>query len=114
MSAQENVLVFGYSDNPERYSYIAYNLLKDYKHHPIAFNPRLDDPKTLAKKYDTLTMYVSPPIADKFHDLLMGLDIKRVIFNPGTEHESLIKEFEKKGVEVVIGCTLVMLRTNQY
>lgn len=110
----ENVLVFGYSDNPDRYSYMAFNLLKDYKHNVTAFNPRVDDPKALPKKFDTLTLYVSPPVADKFEDLLMSLDVKRVIFNPGTENQKFIDLFQSRGVEVVIGCTLVMLRTNQY
>ncbi len=110
----EDVLVFGYSDNPERYSYMAYNLLKDFGHNPVAFNPRVDDPKKLGKKFDTVTLYVSPAISDKFEEVLLNLDFKRIIFNPGTENSRLIDLFSKRGVDVVIGCTLVMLRTDQF
>jgi predicted CoA-binding protein len=110
----ESVLVFGYSENPERYSYIAYNLLKEYKYQVIAFNPRSDNPSLIPQSFDTLTLYVSPAVADKFEDLLMSKSFKRVIFNPGTENESLKKKWEARGVEIIIGCTLVMLRTNQF
>jgi hypothetical protein len=45
---------------------------------------------------------------------ILELGVKRVIFNPGTENYPLISTLEKKGVEVIEGCTLVMLRTNQF
>jgi predicted CoA-binding protein len=108
------VLVFGYSDNPDRYSYLAANLLEEYKHEIIKFNPRIDDPKYLDKKIDTITLYVSKPVADKFQDILLGINTKRVIFNPGTENDQLEEKLKIKGVEVVRGCTLVMLRTSQF
>jgi predicted CoA-binding protein len=111
---QENVLVFGYSDNPERYSYIAYNLLKEYNHKVMTFNPHTDNLALLPKNFDTLTLYVGPAVSDKFQDLLLNLEIKRVIFNPGTENPSLEKKWISKGIEVVRGCTLVMLKTNQF
>ncbi len=109
-----NVLVFGYSDNPERYSYMAFELLKDYGHKAVAFNPRTDDFKSLAKSFDTITLYVNPTIGEKFSDGLLKIKTKRVIFNPGTENPVLEKKFQELGVEIVIGCTLVMLKTNQY
>lgn len=108
------VLVFGYSDNPDRYSYLAANLLLDHKHETVKFNPRIDDPKNLDKNFDTLTLYVSGPVSDKFQELLLGLNVKRVIFNPGTENDQLEGKLRAKGVEIVHGCTLVMLRTGQF
>ena len=108
------VLVFGYSDNPDRYSYLAANLLQDYKHETIKFNPRDDDPKLLDKNFDTVTLYVSGPVSNKFQDLLLGINFKRVIFNPGTENDQLEEKLKARGVEVVHGCTLVMLRTSQF
>ncbi|MDW8332380.1 MAG: CoA-binding protein, partial [Cyclobacteriaceae bacterium] len=39
---------------------------------------------------------------------------KRIIFNPGTENTELEIRARRAGIEVVHGCTLVMLRTNQY
>ncbi|MBC7540730.1 MAG: CoA-binding protein [Bacteriovorax sp.] len=108
------VLVFGYSDNPDRYSYLAAKLLEDYKHETIKFNPRIDDPKSVDNNFDTVTLYVSKPIADKFQDFLLGLNTKRFIFNPGTENDQLEEKLKIKGVDVVRGCTLVMLRTSQF
>ncbi len=109
------VIVFGYSESPDRYSHIAANLLKEYKHEVITINPRNE--AELARTntdYDTLTIYVNPQLSDKFADLLLKSRPKRVIFNPGTENNNLQKKFEAMGAEVVVGCTLVMLKTNQF
>ena len=108
------VLVFGYSENSERYSYMAFNLLKEYGHQVQAFNPRVDDPKLLDKNFDTLTLYVSSAVSDKFIDLILSLAFKRIIINPGTENNKLAEKLNAFGVEVVNGCTLVMLKTGQF
>jgi len=110
----EKVIVFGYSDNPERYSNMAYNLLMEFGHQAIKFNPREQQVGELPESCDTLTLYVSEAISDKFSDAILGLKFKRIIFNPGTENPKLEKKLIEKGIEVVHGCTLVMLRTDQY
>ncbi|RPJ79106.1 MAG: CoA-binding protein [Alphaproteobacteria bacterium] len=110
----EKVIVFGYSDNPERYSNMAYNLLKEFDHDAIKFNPREQALSDLPKSCDTLTLYVSEAISNKFRDVILGLQFKRVSFNPGTENAKLEKILIERGVEVVHGCTLVMLRTDQF
>lgn len=109
------VLVFGYSDNPDRYSYMATELLQDYKHEVITVNPRIDSELSkLSHDVHTLTLYVNPQVSEKFQDKLLKIKPKRVIFNPGTENSDLAKKFETLGAEIVIGCTLVMLRTSQF
>lgn len=109
------VLVFGYSDNPDRYSYMAAELLKEYGHDTTTVNPRLEEEfSKMTPDFHTLTLYVNPALSDKFQDLLLRIRPKRVIFNPGTENSNLAKKFESLGAEVVFGCTLVMLRTNQF
>lgn len=109
------VVVFGYSENADRYSNICDQELKKYSHEVITINPRIeDDFSKIPTNYDTLTIYVNPQVSDKYQQLLLQSRPKRVIFNPGTENESLVKKFELLGVEVVVGCTLVMLRTNQF
>lgn len=110
----ELTVVFGFSDNPDRYSYKASHLLSDFEHAVFNFNPRNDDPKIIPLAFHTLTIYVNPEISNKFSDLILKLDFKRAIFNPGTENEELMAKLAKKGVEVVQGCTLVMLKTDQY
>lgn len=108
------VLVFGYSDNPERYSYIATELLKDYSHEVVTINPRMEEELTrIHSDYHTLTLYVNPQISEKYQEILLKSKPKRVIFNPGTENAALAKKFEALGAEIVIGCTLVMLRTGE-
>ena len=107
-------VVFGYSLDSERYSNIAYHLLLEYKHEVIAFNPRNDDIKNINHSFDTLTMYVNKAVSDKFSDDIMNLHFKRIIFNPGAENEDLAKKCSDKNIEVIHGCTLVMLKTNQY
>ncbi len=111
---KEKVIVFGYSDNPERYSNMAYHLLNDYDHEAIKFNPREQDPKDLPDQCDTIPLYVGPAISDKFSETIKRIDFKRIIFNPGSENPKLKEILMAKGVEVVHGCTLVMLRTNQF
>lgn len=110
----EKVIVFGFSDNPERYSYKAFHLLKDFGHQAIAFNPREQNISELLGECDTLTLYVNAAISDKFAEPLLSLKCKRVIFNPGTENPALEEKFKDRGVEVIRGCTLVMLRTDQF
>ena len=110
----KKVVVFGYSENVERYSNMAYVLLNEYQHQAIAFNPRNDQIESINFPFDTLTMYVNPELSNKWSSKLLNLKCKRVIFNPGTENAKLQEKFEELGVEVVIGCTLVMLRTNQF
>lgn len=110
----EKVVVFGYSDNPERYSYKAYHLLQSYGHNAIKFNPREQETKELPLDFDTLTMYVNPAISDKFSDNILSLNFKRIIFNPGSENPGLENLLLKKNVEIIHGCTLVMLKTDQF
>ncbi len=107
-------LVFGFSDNPERYSFKAYHLLLEFKHEAIAFNPRLDDLSKINFPFDTLTMYVGESISDKFLEQINKLSFQRIIFNPGAENSKLEKMCLDKKIEVVHGCTLVMLKTSQF
>jgi predicted CoA-binding protein len=109
------VLIFGYSDNPERYSHMACLLLKEYQHEVITLNLRNEeDFQKLNEEFHTVTMYVNPSLSDKYQDLLLNLNVKRVIFNPGTENSHLESKFSQKGIEVLHACTLVMLKTQQF
>lgn len=109
------VMVFGYSESADRYSNKAHHLLQEYKHESIPVNPRHEEElKNLDRDIDTLTLYVNPVVSAKFQELLLSLKPNRVIFNPGTESPELEKKFLAQGADVVIGCTLVMLRTGQF
>ena len=107
-------VVFGFSDNKERYSNMAFHLLENFNHTAIPFNPRTDDIKKLPQSFETLTLYVNKEISTKFMQEILSLDFKRVIFNPGTDNDILEKRILEKSCEVIHGCTLVMLKTDQY
>lgn len=122
----EVVAVLGASSDPNRYSYKAIELLKQYGHQPLAIHPRetevlglkvFSEIKQLIQqgiKVDTLTMYVNPALSSKFQQDILDLAPKRVIFNPGSENPTLEKALQDKGIKVEDACTLVLLRTNQF
>jgi predicted CoA-binding protein len=110
----KKVLVFGYSDNPDRYANKAFKLLLDFDYAPVGFSPRNDDISQFNDYYHTLTLYVGEEISNKFSDEILKLKFDRLIFNPGSENINLEQKLVQKGVEVVHGCTLVMLKTDQF
>ena len=120
---KENVVILGASDNPHRNSHMALVQLSEQGHNPILVNPRLKSIdglpcvaqlKDIESNVDTLTVYINPQISDSLATDIINLKAKRVIFNPGSENESLYEPLRKKGIEVAEACTLVMLRTNQF
>lgn len=119
----EKVAILGASDNPERYSYKAFHLLKQYGHTPFLINnsvQKIDDFPTYSQlsdikdKLDTLTMYVNPRISSKLQDEILNSRPRRVIFNPGTENPELEAALNKQGCHVLRACTLVLLSTQQF
>ncbi len=127
MGKSEKVIILGASDNPERYSYKAFKMLQEYGHQVFPVHPALKniEGKEVSKnlieatqkvggKVDTLTIYVNPQIQEAQKEDVLSIKPRRVIFNPGTENPSFEKALQEAGIKVVIGCTLVLLRTNQY
>lgn len=123
---KENVLVLGASDKPDRYSYKAFHLLKQYGHNPILINPTLKEVEgtkcfpdiAAALKenpiIDTITMYINDEKSNKVIEAMIKAKPKRVIFNPGSENNAIYDKLEQNGIESEEACTLVLLRTNQY
>jgi predicted CoA-binding protein len=117
------VAILGASDRPDRYAYMAFRMLKDYGHEVALVNPKLKEiegvpvvPALADTKgeIDTLTMYVGPQKSNQLINEIIALKPRRVIFNPGSENDDLIRELGLAGIHVVEGCTLVLLRTNQF
>jgi hypothetical protein len=48
------------------------------------------------------------------YDTILGIQPRRIIFNPGTENPELEGLAQEKGIQAIEACTLVMLKTNQY
>lgn len=115
-------LVYGASTNPERYSYKAIKMLQEYGHEVVAIGGReadLDGIPILTGHPEvddvhTITMYMGEARQAEHVSYILGLQSKRIIFNPGAENMSLFLKAKELGIEVVNACTLVMLRTEQY
>ena len=118
----KKTVVIGASTNTDRYSYKATVKLKSYGHEVVPVGIKEGEINGLqiltgmpeVKGVDTVTMYVGPQNQPSYYQYILGLHPKRVLFNPGTENPEFQSALEKAGVEVVEGCTLVMLGTGEY
>ncbi len=118
----KKTLVIGASENPSRYSYMAINSLLRHKHQVVAIGTKagqvsgikIETNKVPFDKIDTVTLYINPGIQKEYYDYIIGLNPKRIIFNPGTENHELEKIAQQNGIETEEACTLVLLSTNQY
>lgn len=121
----KSTLVLGASLKPQRYSHIAIDMLRSYGHpvHALGLKPGTvadveiaNNPDSLAlpADLDTITLYLNPQRQAPYREWILGLQPKRVIFNPGTENPAFARQLREAGIEPVYACTLVMLRTEQY
>jgi predicted CoA-binding protein len=119
----EKVVIIGASAKRERYSNMAQRLLMEIGCAVIPVNPGHSDIEgvptirhlsAVQEPVDTVTMYVNPEISEKLKDELIRLKPRRVIFNPGTESQSLAKTLRERDIMVIEGCTLVLIRTGQW
>jgi predicted CoA-binding protein len=118
----KKTLVIGASEKPDRYSNMAIRRLRAAGHPVVALGlkeGRVEDVDIHTgypafADIHTVTLYVGPQHQDALFDYLGGIHPRRVIFNPGTENESLMEQLRSVGVEVNEACTLVMLSTGQY
>jgi predicted CoA-binding protein len=118
----KTTLVLGASANPSRYSYLAIRKLAAHGHPVIAIGKKkgkvgevdIETAPIPVMQVDTITLYLNPANQREYIDYILQLHPKRIIFNPGTENDELIDSAKSKGIEPVIGCTLVMLSAGMY
>lgn len=120
----KKTVIVGATPNSKRYAYMAAERLTDHSHKivpigikkgevfgeeilPIREFPAIED-------VHTITMYVGPRHQSEYYNYLLGLNPKRIIFNPGTENSLFMEMAKERGIEVVEGCTLVMLGVGNY
>ena len=120
---KQNVVVLGASPNSERYSNKAVRELTNHGHnvypvHPISTEihkqkcyKHLDD---ISCQIDTLSLYVGKARSTQLMDNILAMKPGRIIMNPGTENDLLESKARERDIEVIRGCTLVMLRTQQF
>jgi uncharacterized protein len=116
-------LIIGASPRSSSYANMAMHALDEAGYKTLLYNPlgreiekRLvfTDITEIDEDVDTITLYVRASRLAPIVSELIALKAKRIIFNPGTEDEALMKAFSQAGLEVLEACTLVMLRTQQY
>jgi predicted CoA-binding protein len=118
-----DVVLIGASNKPERYAYQAMKLLLEKGHRVYPVHPRLTEIEGLRvynslqeipKPIHTLTLYVGTTRSTLIMEEILACQPQRIIFNPGAENNLLEKKAREAGIETVQGCTLVMLKTNQF
>lgn len=122
MHVKKKTLVLGASMNPDRFSYMAIRKLK-YGNIPVVAvglregevsGVRIEKPFPKFEGIHTVSIYIGPRNLTAYHDYILSLKPKRVIFNPGTESQAFAEILSEAGVEVVYGCTLVMVANSRY
>lgn len=123
MNQSQTVAILGASPKPDRYAYKAFQMLRQYGHRPVPINPAFDEIMgekcypTIAEApgpIDTATLYLGEARSNPLIDEIIAAKPRRIIMNPGAENYALAEKAEEAGIEVVEGCTLVMLSTGQF
>lgn len=118
-----SVAIIGASHKPQRYAYQAQVMLMDHHHtvFPISGNGRdilgVTGYKSIAEieqPVDTITLYLNAQRHQAIKQDVLKIKPRRIIFNPGTESDELMQEYQEQGIETLEACTLVMLRTGQF
>ncbi len=119
----KKTLVMGASTKPDRYAYMAAERLLKHdveiellgrRAGEVLGNAIHTEKEEVGKDVHTVTMYLSEKNQEELEDFISSLKPQRVIFNPGAENPEFQKRLEEEGVEVIEGCTLVMLGTGQF
>jgi len=119
---EQTTVVLGASPHADRYAYLAVQRLVAKGFPVIAVGKR---PGTIgevpivadlqgAHAIHTVTLYLNPGNQRQWYSRILAWKPHRIIFNPGTENDELAQQASKAGIEVVTGCTLVMLAAGTY
>jgi uncharacterized protein len=115
-------LVLGASTRPERFSYVAIKRLIANGNSVVAVGLRegefagtmIHKPFPDLSGIHTVTIYVGPKNQSVYYDFILRINPARVIFNPGTENPEFESILKNQGIQVVRGCTLIMLGNGTY
>ena len=115
-------LVLGASTKPERFSHSAVKRLvaSDYPVFAVGLREgeiagiMIHKPFPDLSGIHTVTLYVGPKNQSVYYDYILNINPQRVIFNPGTENAEFENILRNQGIQVVRGCTLIMLDNGTY
>lgn len=122
METVKNTLVVGASANPQRYSYLAVNRLRNHGHTVYGIGKKkikvgdvdIETEQKSFENIDTVSLYLNPANQKEYYDYILSLHPKRIIFNPGTENAELANLAKSNGINTMEACTLVLLSTGQF
>ena len=115
-------LILGATPNPQRYAYLATSRLLEHGHEVVPVGIRkgaiegveIINDLPYPNELDTVTLYLGPARQPEYYNYILTLKPRRVIFNPGTENTELAELLRENDIEVVEGCTLVMLSAGTF
>jgi uncharacterized protein len=120
----KKTMIVGATTNRGRYAWLAAEMLTEYGHEIVPIGIKQGEvfgreilpiaEKPLVAAIDTITLYIGPQHQPEWYDYLLGLNPKRIIFNPGTENDEFERLTAGRSIETLQACTLVMLRSGQY
>ena len=123
MSRNEHVVVLGASPKPERFANKAIKSLTRHGHCVTPVHPKLAEIESLKvanslgeinTTIDTLTLYVGPARLEGMIEDIIAARPGRVIFNPGTESDTLQNALDAYNIPWQEDCTLVLLNNQQF
>lgn len=118
----KKTLVLGVSPNPLKYSHKAVKRLIEngIEVHAVGkYGTTVDNLEVKNEPYPiegihTIALYLNAQNQKEYYDYILSLKPQRIIFNPGTYNDELIKLASENGIKVVEDCVLVMLRAGDY
>lgn len=119
----KRVVVLGASPKTDRYACKAMRQLQQHGYAAIPVNPAFTDVlgercydsiAEVPQPIDTVTMYLGAARSTPLIDEILAAKPRRIIFNPGAENPDLANAAQDRGIEVVEGCTLVMLAQGSF
>jgi uncharacterized protein len=121
-ASSKKTIVFGASDNPERYSNLAIKRLRSHGHPVIGIGKRrvmvedvpVQNETSPVPDVDTVSLYLNPNNQKSYYNYILSLHPRRIIFNPGAENAEFQKLAQDHGIQTQEACTLVLLSTGQY
>ncbi|MFN0203844.1 MAG: CoA-binding protein [Bacteroidia bacterium] len=119
---KKKTLVIGATTDTSKYANMAIRSLLRHGHEVEALGIREGNVENVKietecidfQEIDTITLYLNPQRQIDYYDYLLGLNPKRIIFNPGTENSEFVNLAKAKNIATEYACTLVLLNTAQY
>lgn len=62
----------------------------------------------------TVTLYLGAQNQKSWYEYILKLNPERVVFNPGAENDEFEDMLSNAGIEVIEGCTIVMVKSGTF